>query len=194
MSKNKSAKKGFGAGLKEWFRKKIVNLKRNPQIIPMIALVISFLVFSLNMTDVSDTTAKIQGKGMGLAQFAITLFSILAMVCMLNAFPKRKKANIPMVIILFVLLGIITFASIHYTGKVMEALNRAESPIVINASTAYIAEAYNMLTTHRTIIYVVAALVALLPVYSKLLRKINTGVAVEGYGELEAIELGSDED
>ena len=53
--------------IKEFFRKLLVALKRRPQIIPMIALGISFLVYSLNLMNISDTTAKIQGPGMGLA-------------------------------------------------------------------------------------------------------------------------------
>ena len=80
-------------GLKEWFRKKVVAIKRNPQRIGLIAFVITFLYYALNLTYISNTTAKIQGPGMGLFGFVTMLFSILSLVTYLNAFPHRKKVN-----------------------------------------------------------------------------------------------------
>ena len=46
-----------------------------------------------------------------------------------------------------------------------------------------------MLNNHMVMMGISAALVALLPVYSKLLRKINTSVDVEGNDAMAAIEL-----
>ena len=65
MSNQASAK----AKKPEFFRKILVSLKRRPQMIPFLVLIISFLVYSLNLTHISDTTAKIQGVGMGLCQY-----------------------------------------------------------------------------------------------------------------------------
>lgn len=176
----------FGARAKESFRKFLVALKRNPQSIPLVMLFVSFLVYSLNLTDMSDTTAKIQGAGMGLSQFCIMLFSLLSLVCMLNAFPRRKKANIPMVVLMFLMFAIIIYCDVHYMNAIYAALNRAESPIQL---TTYIAYAYNMLNDHIVMMVVTAALVVLLPVYSKLLKKINTSVAVEDNGSMAEIEI-----
>jgi len=175
--------------IKEAVRKFIVSLKRNPSMIPLVMLLVAFLVYSFNLTSMSDSTAKIQGVGMGLSQFCIMLFSLLSMVCMLNAFPRRKKPNIPMIVIMFVMFAIIIYCDLHYNNAIMAALTRAESPIVLNETTAYIAEAYNMLNTHVILIGISAALVVLLPVYSKLLRKINTSVDVEDNGEMGEIEI-----
>lgn len=175
--------------VKEFLRKKVVSLKRNPSIIPLLMLLVAFFVYTLNLTDVSNTTAKIQGKGMGLAQFCMMLFNLLSLVCLLNAFPRRKKANIPMVVLMFVMFGIIIYSDIHYCNIIMAALTRAESPIVISNSTIYIAEAYNMLNVYMVLICVTAGLVVLLPVYSKLLRKINTSVEVEDNGAMDEIEI-----
>ena len=176
-------------GIKEFFRKIIVSLKRNPSIIPLLMLLFTFVYYSFNLTLMSNTTAKIQGTGMGLSQFVIMLLSLLSLVCLLNSFPRRKKANVPMIVLMFVMLAIILYCDIHYTNAIMAALTRAESPIVINETTLYIAQAYNMLNTHMILIGVSAALVALLPVYSKLLRKINTSVEVEDNGSMAEIEL-----
>ncbi len=189
MSNEKKASVGFSAKAGEFIRKRIVSLKRNPSIIPMAMLLIAFLVFSLNLTDLSDTTAKIQGKGMGLAQFSIMLFSLLSIVCLMNSFPRRKKANIPMVVLTFVMFAIILYSDYHYTSAIYAAVSRAENPIVIDTNTAYIASAYNLLNTHEILIVITAVLVALLPVYSKLLRKIKTSVEVEDNGQMDAIEI-----
>ncbi len=180
---------GFGYRTRESLRKSLVSVKRNPQIIPMLMLVASFLVYSLNLTHVSDTTFKLQGPNMGLCGFAIMLLSILSMVCMLNAFPRRKKANIPMLVLLFVMFGIIILCSTVYSNSIMEAWTRAENPIPPDEKTWYTVEAYYMLFYFRIMICVTAVLVALLPVYSKLLKKINTSVAVEDNGEMAKIEI-----
>ena len=175
--------------IRELIRKFLVNLKRNPQFIPLAMALAAFIFYSFNLTAVSDTTAKIQGSGMGLSQFCIILFSLLSLVCMLNAFPRRQKANIPMVVLMYLMFGVIAFCDWHYGNMVMNALTRAESPIVLNEATRYIATAYNMLNTHMILIGVTAVLVALLPVYSKLIRKINTSIAVEDNGSMAAIEI-----
>lgn len=182
------AKKNNG-GIKETIRKAIVSLKRNPSIIPLVMLFFAFLYYSLNLTNMSDTTAKIQGMGMGLSQFCIMLFSLLSLVCMLNSFPRRKKPNFLMIAVMFVMFAIIIYCDIHYNNAIMAALSRPENPIVLSKETAYIADAYNMLSGHVIMIGVTAALVVLLPVYSKLLRKINTSVEVEGNDSMAEIEL-----
>ncbi len=175
--------------LREMLRKFMVALKRNPQFIPLGMLFASFLVYSLNLTHVSDTTALIQGKGMGLCQFCIMLFNLLCMLCMLNAFPRRKKANIPMVVLMFVMFGILIFCDIHYLNGIAAALNRTESPIKLSESTIYIAKAFNMLATYQTMIIVTAVLVVLMPVYSRLLKKVKTSIEVEDNGTMVEIEI-----
>lgn len=175
--------------LKEAVRKSVVSLKRNPSMIPLVMMLVTFLFYSLNLTDVSDTTAKIYGKGMGLCQFCIMLFSLLSLVCMLNAFPRRKKANIPMIILMFAMFGIIIYCDLHYTSAIMAARYRTENPIAITADTMYIQKAYAMFNTHMILVIVSAALILLMPVYSKLLRKINTSVAIEDNGDMGQIEI-----
>jgi len=184
---------GFSAQLKESGRKFIVSLKRKPQTIPGVVMAVAFLLYSLNLTDVSNTTAKIQGQGMGLCGFCTMLFSILSFVCFLNAFPHRKKVNIPMLLLMFLMFGVIIYCDIHYMGRISAAISRAENPIPITSNTAYIADAYNMLNTHMFILGAVVVLIVLLPVYGRLLKKINTSIDVADNGSLAEIEL-TDED
>ncbi len=181
------------SGVKEFFRKLLVSLKRRPSIIPLLVFALAFLVYSLNLMNISDTTAKIQGKGMGLCGFATMLFSLLSLLCFLNAFPHRKKANVPMLVLMFLMVGVILFADTYYLNAIDAARFRAESPITIDKNTLYIANAYNMLVSHRIILLVGVVLTALLPVYAKLLRKINTSVSVEDNGKLDAIDISGEE-
>lgn len=174
---------------KEFIRKKIVSLKRDTKIIPLIMMFCVFLYYSLNLTDVSDTTALIQGKGMGLCQFIIMLLSMLSLVCLMNTYPRRKNVNIPMLVLTFVMLGVIVYCDIHYVNKIVAAVKRAESPIVIGEKTMFVREAYNMLNTHVILVGISAALVALVPVMKKLLGLIKTSVEVEDNGNMAEIEL-----
>lgn len=187
-----SSKNGTKAPMPEFIRKSIVSLKRKPQNIPMVLMAISFLIYSLNLTSVSDTTAKIQGAGMGLCGFCTMLFSILSFVCFLNAFPHRKKINIPMLALMFAMFGIVIFCDINYINAIAAALNRPENPIALNKNTMYIAKAYNMLNDHVVWMIVTAVMVALVPVYGKLLRKINTSVDVEDNGKLDEIDISGE--
>ncbi|MBR0313146.1 MAG: hypothetical protein IJQ98_12225, partial [Oscillospiraceae bacterium] len=111
MSANTAAAK-TPTKMPEFLRKLFVSLKRSPSVIALIVLVIAFLQYSLNLTHISDTTAKIQGSGMGLCGFATMLFSMLSLVCFLNAFPRRKKPVVPMLVLMFCMFAIIIFCDI----------------------------------------------------------------------------------
>ncbi len=179
--------------LKEFCRKCIVGLKRSPQTIPFLVLVLAFLYYSLNLTSVSNTTARIQGQGMGLCGFATMLFSILSFVCFLNAFPHRKKPNIFMLILLFAMLGIVIYCDDYYIGSIALALTRPDNPIPLEPSTIYIALAYNVLNTHIGIIIAAIALTVLMPVYKIFLKKINTSVRVEDFGKMAEIDISGED-
>ena len=176
-------------GMKEFIRKTIVSLKRKPQTIPLLVLAAAFLLYSLNLTHVSDTTAKIQLAGMGLAGFCTMLFSLLSFVCFLNSFPHRKKANIPMLVLLFLMLAILIVCDTYYMGCVTTAITRADHPIVVDANTAYIPAAQQMLAAHRVIVALGAALTLLVPVLRKLLRRIDTSLPVEDGAPMGEIRL-----
>ena len=194
--KEKNIKKGFsgfGAWFNERVRKFFVALKKNPQAIPLTMLCISFLQYSLNLTDISDTTAKIQGQNMGLAAFVAMLFMILSFVCMLNAFPKRKKPNVPMIVLMIALYGAIIFADVHYMTRINAAIYRAESPIKITSSTMYIYDAYNTVLINIILVALTIVCVLLEPVFAKLLKKIKTSIDVEGSGDIEAIDISGEE-
>ncbi len=179
--------------MKEMIRKFLVALKKNPQVIPLLAHTVAFCIFSLNLTAISNTTAKIYGAHMGLCAFATMLLSMLVYVCLFSAYPKRKKPNWLMIALILGMYAIIIFADYFYHGRILAALTRAESPIKITEATKYIAEAYVLMTQHIVATIVSAVLIVLEPVYAKLLKKINTSIEVEDNGSLGAIELSDEE-
>ncbi len=178
-------KKGF----KEHVRRFVVKIKRNPQKIGLVAFALTFIYYSLNLTCISNTTAKINSPSMGLSGFCTMLFSILALVCYMNSFPHRKKPNVAMIIIMAVMVGIVIFCDINYRSLIFKAVNRADNPIKVTKSTAYIATAAAMLKNHIIFLVISCVLTALMPVYSRLLKKINTSIDVDGYGNMQAIDI-----
>ena len=179
--------------LKEMVRKFIVSLKRRPQMIPLAVFVIAFLVYTLNLSQVSNTTAKLQSSGMGLAGFAVMLFSMLSIVSFMNAFPYRKPVNKVMLIVMLVMNAIIIVADVFYISAVDGVQNNLETRVAITKDTAYIVYSRYYLMVHIIILAVAIALTVLLPVYSKLLRKINTNIEIEGNADMGEIDLASDE-
>ena len=185
-------RKGIGAWAKERWRKFLVAIKRRPQMIPLAAFVVAFLFYSLNMMYISDTTARIQGAGMGLAGFATMLFSMLSFMCFLNAFPYRKKPNMPMVVLMFAMIAIVIFSDVYYMMVIYGAVTRVDNPIAVTESTIYILRAYNYLNIHIIILAVAVVLTLLLPVYSKLLRKIKTSIDVGDNGNMGTIDISGE--
>lgn len=119
-------------GFKEFVRKFLVSIKRQPQNIAMFVLLVGFVFFSLNLTSISDTTALINTANMGQCEFCIMLFSILSFVVFMRSFPKRQKAKVPMVVLTFLFLGIIIFMDVVYLTRINDALTREENRIIID--------------------------------------------------------------
>lgn len=182
------------SGFREFIRKRLVTLKRKPHLIALIVMAAAFLYYSLNLTQISNTTARIQGPGMGLAGFATMLFSILSLVCFLNAFPHRKKVNVPMLALMLVMVGIVLYSDYYYSNLIHTAITRAENPVSPTGANSFIATAQHVLSVHRIILLAGTALVALLPVYSRLLRRINTNIEVEGNSSMGKIDLSSEDE
>ena len=201
-------KKNFGSKIKEFFRKFLVKLKRNPQYIALVVLVASFLTYSLSLTKFSFTTTRINVTPMGLCQFVAMLPSILSLVCFLNAFPKRKKIKWVMIGIMLAMMAAIIVVDIVYylkvdariTSDIAEIVSATGSPAQISENLSkYRTDFAAFYTTQKVIIAqivllgVAALLVAFLPLYRPLLKKINTSIEVEGNGDMDAIELEADE-
>ena len=190
MSNNAGKVKTAFAEIK---RKALVTLKRNPQFLPISTLLIGFLVYSLNLTVISNTTAKLQGQGMGLCSFVTMLFSMLSFLCMINAFPKRQKPNIFMILIMFVLFGCMIYADYTYMERIVYAITRPDNPIKVTQSTSYITTAHTVMSVHMIFVAITSVLVILEPLFAKLFKKINTSIEVEENAKIGHIDLTDDE-
>ena len=179
--------------LREFCRKRLVALKRKPQIIAMLVLVVAYLYYSLNLSQIANTTALINGPHMGLAEFAVMLFSALGLVSFLNSFPHRKKANVPMLILTFLMIGLLIYCDIYYGSRITIALTREESPISPTGKNAIVAVAQNVVRVHMILVIIGAALLALLPAYAPLIRKINTNIEVAGNSDMGAIDISGED-
>ena len=171
----------------------MVSLKRSPQAIPLATLLIAFLIYSLNLSSIANTTARINGANMGQCEFVAMLFSILAFVVFLRAFPKRKNANKVMLGLLGGMLALLVFVDVVYITRIVSATTRAENTIVIDSNSQYIATAQTVVTIHVAFIAVTALLLVLLPVYSKAIKKIRTSIEVEGNENMAAIDIADDD-
>jgi len=179
--------------MKEKWRKFLVSLKRKPHMIALVVLVIAFLVYSLKLTVISNTTARIQGSGMGLCGFVTMLFSILGLVSFGRSFPHRKPVNKLMLILTFALFAAVIYADVRYIGAVNNALNRPVDPIEVTASTSYITESVSMLRAHIIVLCVGLGLTALLPVYGPMIKKINTNIDIAENKDMGALDLANDD-
>lgn len=184
---------GSRRGFKEFVRKFFVSLKRSPQNIALMSLAAAFLVYSLNLTSIANTTALINLPNMGQCEFAAMLFSILAFVCFLRAFPKREKPKLPMIVLMLLMMVGLIFVDIVYYNRIIEAVTRESNRIAVTSETAYIAIAQNVVVVHIVLLAVTIVLLAAFPVYSRMLKKINTSIDVEDNGELEEIDISGEE-
>lgn len=195
--------KGFfvrlGKGAKEFFRKRIVGLKRRPQNLAILVHVVALVLVTFNQTKISNTTATLQLSFMGLSYFVSLLLSILGFVCLFNSFPKRQKPNWVMLGLFFAMLAIIIFCDIVYYTKTSQGIiNRineystADERQEFMEKFSYYYEVKSLMIAHIILVAVAGLLTGFAPLLGKLFRRINTSVNVEDNGDMDAIEVDGD--
>lgn len=174
----------------EFFRKRMVDIKRKPHRIPLLVLGGAYVYYSLNLSSIAQTTTNINGKGMGLAEFIAMLIGVLLLVCFVNAFPHRKKTNIPMLVLSFLFIAAVFAADTYYRWRITVALTRTTNQ---REMTDVIRTAIATVDVHRILLGIGVLLTALLPVYTPLLRKINTNVRIEDNGSIGDIDISGED-
>ena len=185
------AKESFGAKAKEWFRKQIVNLKRNPQRIPFVCIIIVSIIWLFWLFTFSQTASRFSEINFaGLSIFINTMLSILIIFLFLYAFPKRKKVNIVMLVLVFVFMAamigmdVLYYTQVYkfiYIDKGVNEAGLATAPFALTSMTYAI--------VHIVLQGVSILVLALFPIYKKLLLKINTAKVVEGNDINETIDM-----
>lgn len=174
----------FKAGLKEWGRKRIVALKRSPQTIPLLIMVITTVYFMLTLFNYSRAInllqqAKDYTYATGICIFITTLLSLLFLVSFLNAFPKRSKPNIFFIALVFIMIAAQIACDLVYYIQMNNCLVAYE----FNEQYDVVISAQPYIIVHVVLLAVSAVVFALLPVYSKLIKKIDTSVKLESATE-----------
>ncbi len=180
------------AGIKEWTRKQVVTLKRFPQRIPLAITVITSVLWLIWLFTFSQAASSLLlVNTLGLLVFANTLISILVLPLFLNAFPKRKKPNIVFIVLVFVFLAALIALDVVYFVQV--------SADIANRSTAwlsqrpFIRESLTLVIVHLVFVALSVIILALLPVYAPLIKKINTAKNIDGNDLHEHIDIEDDE-
>lgn len=172
-------------GIKEFFRKLAVSLKQRPHNIALVSFLVTFIVYSFNLTKVSSTTTTINSNPMGLCSFITMLCSILAFVAFLNAFPKRQKPKVFMCIVLGVLVAAVIACDVVYLFKINQGITR--TPEYLKNGDILVCQ--TMLIWHASLMGVSAALTLAIPLLRKLFGLINTSVDLGEEQEMAAIEV-----
>ncbi|MGN0805470.1 MAG: hypothetical protein ACI4MC_00405 [Candidatus Coproplasma sp.] len=213
------------AKLKEWFRKKIVNLKRKPQNIAFLVLIISTVYYLLSLSTLSPgpTQDFSQVTWLGFCIFVNALFSILVLVLFLGIFPKYPKVNkktgkktyisiakivltalfmlamIAMDILYYqILVGTIAgneakfFASAAEAQKYISYLTPGFDVTSLNGNEGakpYLLSSLTVSIVHIVLVGISGILLATLPLYKKLILKINTSKEVDFNNSQEVIDI-----
>lgn len=191
MSDNSAKRNRFWAFIVERLRRFVVSLKRRPQNIAMFVMIIAFLEYSLNLTDVSISIEALNLPHMGLASFVTFLFSILAFVCMLNSFPHREPIKVYMYVLLFVMLALVICSDVIFLVRLRFAII---GEIEVNEKFVdSVTKCYSIMIWHIVLVGISIVLSATVKPMKKLLSKINTQIDIADSGDIHAIDVsGSD--
>lgn len=216
------------AKIKEWFRKKIVNLKRKPQNIAFLFLAISsiFYLLSLNTLSPGPTKDFSDAGWLGFCIFVNALFSILVLVLYLGIFPKYPKVNkktgkktyisIPKIVLTVLFIAAMIAMDILYykilvgqmfnsPGKFFSSAAEAQkyaayinpeidlATIDFSKHKTYLLGSLSVSITHIVLVGISALLLATLPLYKKLILKINTSKDIELGATKEVIDIADAE-
>lgn len=214
----------FGAGIKEFFRKKVVGIKRKTHIIPFFFLLITSVFYLLCLNDLSRSSAVAFPlvSYLGLSVFVNVLFSILVLVLFLNAFPKypivnkktgkKHKINYVVLVLGFVFICVMIFLDVLFMNKLLTAISGNESKFFLTMDEAnrfsqywgaefvgtpvldnskympYLVKSYDLAIVHIVLLGITILAYATLPLYKKLIMKINTSKELEGNEIKEVID------
>ena len=181
--------------IKNFGRKMLVKLKYHPNFLPMLVMFVAFVVFSLNLKSVSGATLYINKDFIGLYQFVSYLLSILSMVALMNAFPRREKVKIPFIVLTFIMIAIIIFTNIMYVSLIDGRFiihNDGTNPIKDPAKITELASAKTSYIVNIVFEVVALILLALVPVIKKVMAKVNTRVQLEENENISTIDISND--
>lgn len=174
----------FKANLKEWWRKQIVSLKRRPSRIAFVFVIVTSLIYILSLASFSQAImgCMLVTDWPGICCFGSTLLSILIFVAYMNSFPKRKKPNVLMIVLVGLFLALMLFFDLMFYIEVSEYMGNQASVEDYYYTTT------TTLIVHMIFIGITAVVMATMPLYKKLILRINTRKEVETTQMKEVID------
>lgn len=184
------------ANLKERWRKFLVNTKRKPQRIAFLPLIVSTILWMIGVVYFGQATIYDGIGGMGLCIFVNTMCSILVLLLFMNTFPKRAKhMNYIMLALTFLFMAVLITCDIVWYVKSHPVHMAAYNGATTDSELADVEpgmKAFPIIITHLVFVCVSAVLLATLPLYKKLILKINTSKVVEENKLSEEIDTSAE--
>ena len=178
----------FVAGVKEWFRKLIVKLKRKTQIIPLVLTLITSFVYLCMIGTFSQMIQINRGiSSLGICMFVATLASILILPLFLNAFPKNKKPVIAFIVAVFVVFALIITMDVLFIVNMQKYLSDHGLD-----KLEFYSESKTSLIVHIVLVGISALSFALLPLYKKAINMINTKKVVSSNDFSDEIDTSAE--
>ncbi len=153
-------------------RKWIVSLKRRPQNIPLVMLVICCFLYTFNLTAHSNASIYVSSRVVALYVFIITLATMLTIFSFVNVYARKKRRWL-MRIVVYLLIAVQIALGIAYYQVMYHEVFLRENPVPL---TLDIANSMNGTVTHLAALMLTLLAIVLLPVYSRLLNKIDTSM------------------
>ena len=178
----------FASGVKEWFRKLIVKLKRKTQTIPLVLTLITSFVYLCMIGTFSQMIQENSGvSSLGICMFVATLASILILPLFLNAFPKNKKPVIAFIVAVFAVYALIIAMDVIFL------VNTEKFLTTHNLTTmSFYNESKLSIIVHIVLVAICFLAFALLPVYKKAINKINTKKVVSSNDFSDEIDTSAE--
>ncbi len=177
--------------MNDFFRKRLVNLKRRPQTIPLVLLVVSCMIYTFHLTAHSNAAMYVSSRIIALYVFIITLASMLVIFSFTNAYARGTKRFHLMIGVVFLLLAVQIILDIVYLNIMFHETMVRDNPVPI---TQDIADSMNWTMIHLGALGLTTLSIALLPSYRKLLNKIDTSMEDEEFDDLQAESLVEEEE
>lgn len=163
-------------------RKWIVSLKRRPQNIPLALLVVCCFMYTFNLTAHSNAVMYVSARVIALYVFIITLSSMLTIFSFVNAYAGKKRKWLMQAVVYLLIAVQIVLEFAYYQVMYYEVFLR-DDPVPL---TADIATSMNGTVLHLIALSVALLAIVFMPVYHKLLGKIDTTLEDEedvSYGD-----------
>ena len=151
-------------------RKWIVSLKRRPQNIPLVMLVICCFIYTFNLTAHSNATIYVSARVIALYVFIITLATMLTIFSFVNAYARKARKRL-MLAVVYLLIAVQFVLGIAYYQEMYYEVFLRDNPVPL---TIDIADSMNGTVMHLAALALTLLAIVLLPVCRKLFNKIDT--------------------